>query len=135
MAFPKIYNILHMTLNAEKKLATEVLVIGTGSLLDQAITNLIVREPGVHVATITVDEPSAFLKETDCGYHDVILLCETSSLDQADIFEILNRIPIHEHLRLIVIRRENNILEVYDKKSVELTHNANADLITLILQR
>lgn len=133
ITLPKFYNILHMAPKIEEKL-TDVLVIGTGSLLDQAIVNLIMHEPGFHVATAR-DASCTLLGETERGCPDVILLCETEPIDQVRVCGVLEQIPIHESVRLIIIRRETNVLEVYDKQIIELNHNANADLITLIKDR
>lgn len=129
IALPKFYNILHMTLEIEEK-QTNILVVGAGSLLDQVIANLIMHEPGFHVATAVNDNSCCSLENTDPARPDVILLCEIEPINQARVCEVLEQIPVHESVRLIIIRRETNILEVYDKQLIELNHNA--DLITLI---
>ena len=120
---------------AREEAPTDVLVAGTGSLLHQAIINLVMRVPGIHVATITRNDTSELLQASDASCPDVVVLCEADPVAPARLFEILNELPTHEHLRVILIRQENNILEVYDKQSVELNHNANMDLITLIKDR
>jgi DNA-binding NarL/FixJ family response regulator len=120
-----------MTIEIEEK-QTNVLVIGAGSLLDQGVANLIRHEPGFHVATTTNDNSCNSLENADLVRPDVILLCEIEPINQARVCEVLKQIPIDEAVRLIIIRRENNILEVYDKQIIELDHNADTDLITLI---
>ena len=91
------------------------------------------RDPEFDVSTVTCADPTTFLKDIDHAIPDVILLCEPDALDQTQTFELLQRIPAHEHLRVIVIRQDDNTLEVYDKRCLNLTHNT--DLITLIKHR
>ncbi len=124
-----------MASDVEEKIALDILVAGTGSLLHQAITNLILREPGFQVATITGNDPAALLLEMETVRPDVILLCEADPFDQTQLFEIFKQVPIHEPLRVIIVYHETNAVEVYDKQSIQLNHNANADLITLIKDR
>lgn len=94
---------------------------------------MVVREPEFNVSTVTCADPTTFLEDVDHAIPDVILLCEVDPLVWTRTFELMHRIPAREHLRVIVIRRDDNILEVYDKRCLDLTQNT--DLITLIRHR
>ena len=82
-----------------------------------------VREPELQVATATYADSTTFLEDVDHAFPDVILLCEADPLEWTRKFELLQRIPAQEHLRVIVIRLDDNILEVYDKQCLKVTNN------------
>ena len=90
-------------------------------------------EPEFRVATVSGADPVILPKALDHAAPDVILLCQADPLDWSRTLEILKRIPAQEHVRMIVLRGDDNILEVYDKQCVELKHGT--ELITLIKYR
>ena len=91
------------------------------------------REPELQVATATYADSTTFLEDVDHAFPDVILLCEADPLEWTRKFELLQRIPAQEHLRVIVIRLDDNVLEVYDKKCLKATRKN--DLINIIRHR
>ena len=110
-----------------------VLFIGTGSLLDESIKSLLMHEPEFRVTTSIEADLATLRIDVDDTSPDVILFCHTQPHDWPRTFEILNKVPDQEYLRMIVIRRDDNILEIYDRRCVELTRNS--DLITLMKYR
>ena len=113
--------------------ASRVLVVETGSVLDEAIINLVMGESGLQVVTQPCNDPAAFLKEVSNVLPDVIVVSEAGEVGWTRISEILHGISPEEPLRLIVVRLDDNILEVYDKQCLKATHND--DLISLIWHR
>ena len=113
-----------------EKTAIEVLILGTGCLLEECLAMLMKREPEFHVVTRTGPNPVALLTDLDNVPLDVILLCDPNQRDWTRTSEILNQLPVQEHLRLIVVRSDDNTVDVYDKRGLELT--GKADLHSLI---
>ena len=97
----------------EKKADKRVIVAGTGSALDEGIKSLLMREPELKLATAAYSDPTAFLKEVAQVSPDVIVVSETGSLDWNWTSALLHGLLPRQALRLIVIRLEDNILEVY----------------------
>lgn len=91
------------------------------------------REPELQVATLTYSDAASFLKDSALLFPDVIVLCEARPLNWTRTSELLYGISPEETLRVIVIRPDDNILEVYDKQCQRATHND--DLINLIRHR
>ncbi len=108
-----------------------VLVIESGSVLDQAIKNAVMSVPELRQVMVLVrgDDPAAFIKEILKEAPDVIVLSEVEPVDQILTLEILHNV-LADSVRLIVVRLEDNILEVYDKQRIKTTREE--DLITII---
>lgn len=88
------------------------------------------HDPGLQVATVFYVDKTTFLKDVATRVPDVIVLSESSPLDRTRTSHLLQAILPQQALRVIVIRPEDNILEVYDKQCLKVTHNS--DLISLI---
>jgi len=114
----------------DRKAGRHVLVVGTGSLLDDAIRGLLMREIGLQVTSASSFDVNTSPSEFGALMPDVIVTTEVSPLDRTHISELLHRISPGEILRVIIVRMEDNILEVYDKQSLKMTRNE--DLISLI---
>ena len=116
-----------------KKKATDLLVVGTGSLLGDLVAHMMMHEPEFNVATITGGDPALLDEALARTTPEVILFCHGYPLDWSRTMEILKGIPEQEQVRMIVIRRDDNFLEVYEKEYIELT--SKTDLFTLIQDR
>ena len=64
---------------------------------------------------------------------DAIVLSELTRSDSLHTSEFLRELYPEENLRVIVIRLEDNILEVYDKRCLRIKNDS--DLIDLIQSR
>lgn len=107
-----------------------VLIIKTGSLLDDGLKSLLMRESELQVATATYTESIAFLMGSGHIDHDVIVISEVDSSSRIQTSELLHRISAQATLRVIVIRLDNNVIDVYDKQCLKLT--CNNELVTLV---
>ena len=90
------------------------------------------REPELKVATAAYGDPATFLKEVAQASPDVIVVSEAGSLDWNWTSELLHGLLPQKTLRVIVIRLDDNILEVYDKQCLKVTNNEG--FMTLIRQ-
>ena len=116
-----------------KKNPKHVLIVGMGSLLYEGLESLLMHEPELQVATVTYSDLTTALKHLAPGFPDVIVLSECSPLDRTRTSELLHGISPQKTLRVIVIRPDSNILDVYDKQCLKATRND--DLINLIRYR
>ena len=99
-----------------------VLVIETGTLLDDGVESLLGQETDLQVSGISYADGATFLEDVSQARPDVILLNENGPLDSARIFELLNGLPGLASLRLIIVRPDDNTIDMYEKKQVVATH-------------
>ena len=117
-----------MTINEN---TNRILIIETDSMLDQAIKSTVMSAPELQqvVVLARADDQAAFLKEILKAVPDVIVLSEVEPVDWALTSEILHNV-LADSVRLIVVRLDDNILEVYDKQRIRPI--SSEDLIALI---
>jgi hypothetical protein len=113
------------------EIPSRVLLIETGSVLDQAIKNTVTNAPELQQVDVVAygGDLAAFLEESLRAVPDVIVLSEARPVDWMLIPEILHTI-LADSLRLIVVRLNDNMLDVYDKYRIKVTRNE--DLIAFI---
>jgi hypothetical protein len=114
----------------QEKPSRRVLVIGRGSVMDEGIRGLLMSELSLQIATASSVDLATYIKAFGTRVPDVIVTSESNPLDWTGISELLHRISPTEMLRVIIVRLEDNTLEVYDKQSLKMTRNE--DLISLI---
>ena len=107
-----------------------VLVVETGTLLDEGVESLLSQETDLQVSGICYADDVSFLEDVSQARPDVILLNEDGPLDSVRIFELLNSLPGLASLRLIIVRPDDNTIDMYEKKQVVATHSD--DLLHLI---
>src|SRR3972149_5039421 len=95
-----------------------VLVVESGSLLDEGVASLLAQESDLHVSGIAYANDTAFLQDISDARPDVILLNEAGPLDSVRILELLKSIPTLASLRVIVVRLDDNVIDMYEKQSV-----------------
>jgi chemotaxis response regulator CheB len=95
-----------------------VLVVESGSLVEEGIESLLVREPDMHVIGIPFVGETAFLQEVADMRPDVILLNESGPLTSERILELLKRLPTLASLRVIMVRPGDNIINVYEHQQI-----------------
>ena len=107
-----------------------VLVVENGSLLDEGVERLLSHETDFLVSGITYADETAFLQDVSDKRPDVILLNEAGPLDSVQIFELLKNLPTIATLRVIIVRPDDNAIDVYDRQRVIATQSR--DLIGLV---
>jgi len=107
-----------------------VLLIKSGSLLDEGVESLLKDEVDLEVADATASDEATLLEDIARVHPDVILLNEVDPLQATRILELLKSAPT---VRVIVTRLSSNTVDVYDKQEVNLTESA--DLVSLLLGR
>lgn len=117
---------------SEKKFTSHVLLIESGSVLDEGLKSLLAREPRLKVSAIEDGNRNAFLMSME-NNPDAIVLSELTRSDSLQTSEFLRELLPEENLRVIVVRLEDNLLEVYDKRCLRM--QKDSDLIDLIQSR
>ena len=107
-----------------------VLIVGNGSLLDEGVESILKRQGDVRVSGIAYADDTAFLQDVSNMRPDVILLNERSPLTPQRILELLADNPMLATLQVIVVRPDDNTIDVYERQRV--TARRVADLVHLI---
>lgn len=111
---------------------SHVLVVESGLLLDEGVERLLKRERDLQVSGIAYADDASFLQDVSALRPDVILLNAEGPLDSMRILELLSGLPSLVSLRLIVVRPDDNQIDVYEKKRVIVA--SRDDLLNLIRQ-
>ena len=126
-----IYLLLSLICSAINEFIASI-VNKRGENLFEGIKSLLAREPGLEVSAVSYGNRKDLLSSLEAG-PDTILLNESTRTESMRTSEILRELEPEENLRVIVVRLEDNMLEVYDKQCLKLTNNA--DLIALLQSR
>ena len=107
-----------------------VLIIETGSLLEEGIQRLLAQEADLRVSGVMYTEEAVLLQDIARICPDVIVLNETGPLASAQAFEMLEAVANGGNLSVIVVRSDNNTIDVYEKRSTTVTKSG--DLLALV---
>jgi chemotaxis response regulator CheB len=107
-----------------------VLIVGTGSVLDDGIHQLLHDVPALRVSSIIFTTEDAFLDTLSGVCPDVIVLNEDCPLSSMRIFELLENVTKPIALRVLVLRADDNTIDMYERKQTKAT--ATNDLLALI---
>lgn len=107
-----------------------VMIVGSGSLLDEGVERLLRSRESIQVSGIVYSDDTSFLQDVSDMRPDVILLNEAGPLDSLRILELLKNIPTLASLRVVKVRTEDNTIDLYERRRVVATHSN--DLLDLI---
>ena len=116
----------------QNKATRRVLVVESesGSLFDQGLKSLLRRRTGWKVSGIIYTDEATLLKEMSHLCPDVIVLNEAGPIGPAHICQLLKNVPARLALRVIVVRSNDNAIDLYRKQTV--IASKSRDLIALI---
>jgi hypothetical protein len=100
------------------------------SILDEAVATLLRRESDVQVSDVAYADDTTFLQDISRIRPDVILLNADGPLDSVRILDLLKDLPSLASLRVIVVRPEDNLIDMVEMKRVVATQSD--DLLGLI---
>jgi hypothetical protein len=90
-----------------------VFVIGEGSLFDEGVTHMLSQRPNLLVSRLIFRGGLGFLNYIRLAQPDVVLVCESTSLDATEILDLFSSLPLMMELRIVIIRLHNNRIDVY----------------------
>jgi DNA-binding NarL/FixJ family response regulator len=100
-----------------KKKSGFILLLGPQSLLYEGISSLLANETDFQVSTMNYSEPEIMLRDIDQIKPDVFLFCEASPVDRDLTTELLHKVLARRETHAIVIRQDDNIIDVYNKNA------------------
>lgn len=114
----------------ENRVNRRVLVMENGSLFDEAMKALLTDDTGLTVSGVAYADETTFLNDVSRMCPDVIVLNDAGPLDTAQLCKLLDHIPAREALWVIVVRSDDNMIDLYKKQSVVTSQSH--DLLALI---
>ncbi len=120
-----------------KKLAQRVLIVGSGSLFDEGLRYLLLREQArLEVSSVIYKGEADFLQHVFTQRPTVIVLFEDGPLSVSRVFELIGDIPgMATTLRVITVLAETSVVEVYEHEQMTTVATARSgDFIDLIEQ-
>jgi len=92
-----------------------VFVVGDGSLFDEGVMSLLTPETDLLVSHVTYSDDAVFLNIISSrDQPDVILVCESGSLDTPRILGLVSSHPVMKELPIVVVRLDNSVVDVYE---------------------
>ena len=109
-----------------------VVVLDSGLLFNEGLASLLRHEPDLRVSRVAYDCDGLFARKVGRARPDVIVLTEVSPIDTIRVFRLLKDMPSLADLRVIIVRSDDNTVEIYKRHSVSVVHHDN--LLALIRQ-
>jgi hypothetical protein len=98
-----------------------VIIVGEDSLFDEGVTNLLAQQTDLLLSRAIFSDERVFLDTVKQELPDVILVCESGSLDAARILDLVSSQVLLMRLLLVVIvviRLHNNVIDVYERPKI-----------------
>lgn len=88
-----------------------VFIVGEGTLFDDGITHLLTTKTNSLVSRAVYSDEFAIKSDQS----DVILICESFSMDVAHILDLIFSRPMIPILLIMIIRLRNNVIDIYSR--------------------
>ena len=95
-----------------------VLQVSNGTVFDEGLLNLLKDEADLRVSTVAFVDELTFLRNVIETHPDVIVFNEAGPLYLARIFELLMSLPFRSVLRVVVVRVNSNMVDLYERRQV-----------------
>ena len=92
-----------------------VVIVGDGSLFDVGITKLLTQRTNLLVSHTIFFDDIAFLNAIKRDQPNMILMCESVSLEPEDVIASISIDPIVIGLCIFVVRLSSPIIDVYER--------------------
>ena len=92
-----------------------VMILGDGSLFDDGVAKMLTHRTDLLLSRAIYSNDRASLDNINSDEPDVILVCESGSLQAARVFDLVSSHLIVTGLRMVVIRLRNNVIDVYPR--------------------
>jgi DNA-binding NarL/FixJ family response regulator len=113
-----------------RNIKPRVVVVESESLLVEGIESLLRQADELEITDVAYTNAAAFLQNISDARPDAILLEMNGPLDSRQILTMLASLPALAALRVIVVRPDDNNIEVFERRRV--LARRSADLINTI---
>lgn len=95
-----------------------IIIVGEGSLFDDAITHLLKERTDLLISQTVFSDEVAFRNLIRHYQPNMILMCESGSLDTGQVIDSISIDPIVMAICIFVIRLSNPVIDVYEKPTL-----------------
>jgi hypothetical protein len=107
-----------------------VLLLGNGSMFDDSLRQLLGHETDLDVTDMAYTDDTTLQMTIAHLCPHVIIVNDNGPVDLARIFQMLANLVFHTALRIVVVRVDDNTIDIYDKKHI--VARASDDLLNVI---
>ena len=126
-------------------LPQSVCIVGDGSLFHEVIEQLVTERTNLHVSSAIYSDDLAFLNPITSQPLDVILVCESGSLNSKHLLNSISPALTLTVLRIVIVRLDAPVIDVYvrptfvggklSSRSHRITAKSGNDLINAIWRK
>lgn len=95
-----------------------VVIVGAGSMFDDAITQLLRERTDLLISHTIFSDQVAFLNIIERDQPNLILMCESGSLDTERVIDSISIHPIVMAICIFVLHLSKPVIDVYEKPTL-----------------
>jgi hypothetical protein len=95
-----------------------IFIVGEETLFEEGVMRLLAQRTNYLVSHAKFSDEPVFLSTIKQYLPDVILVCESGSLDAARILDLISSQAMVMRLLVVVVRLYNNVIDVYERPMI-----------------
>ena len=99
-----------------------ILVVNSGSLLEQGLARLLAGKDGLDVLSIDFISEEALVEYSVSVFPDVLIVNRVSTVNLAKLLGLLAGIPALGHLQVLAVGVDSNMIDVYENRQIYELH-------------
>jgi hypothetical protein len=95
-----------------------ILVVNSGSMLDEGVTMLLAGWEGLDVLSIGFESEDELIRNLDSIKPEVIVINRESCINLARLFGLIGNISGFRRLQIVMISADSNTMDVYENQKI-----------------
>jgi hypothetical protein len=95
-----------------------ILVVNSGSMLDEGVTKLLAAREGLDVLSIDFESEDALIRSLDSIRPDVIVINRESCINLPRLFGLIGNVSRFKRLQIVMISADSNTMDVYENQKI-----------------
>lgn len=95
-----------------------VLVVNSGSLLDEGVVRLISEKLNLDVSTINFENEDELVNDIVSRHPEVVVMGQSGNVRAENLYKMLTSISTMEKLRMIIFHTNDNSVDVFSKEQL-----------------
>ena len=91
-----------------------VFIVGEDVLFDEGIAHLLTTRTEMRISREKYKDDSWLVNSVLQNHPDIVLLAESDALGSTRLLDLIFSIPLLENLWVVIVRLENNVVNVYE---------------------
>jgi len=95
-----------------------ILVVNSGSLLEQGLARLLGDKEGLSVVITNFESEEILARDIVDEHPDVIIINRVSIINLPRLLGLLESLPIFNHLQILGVGVDSNMIDVYENREI-----------------